>query len=212
MHENRSLKLLLIPTQFERERISLDHRRAWSDRGHKIELCGFGLAIAGAAATVALQRWNPSEVILIGIAGAFSKDLPLGSAIEFGRVSCFGIGVGTGDAFISAGEMNWLHWGGSPPIGDSILLSSDPECDAELLSVAAASNDADDAKRRMKKHPSAIAEDMEGFSVAAACRLAGKPIRIVRGISNRVGDRDHRSWEIDRSLDAAMTHVLESTN
>jgi futalosine hydrolase len=64
----------------------------------------------------------------------------------------------------------------------------------------------------MKKHPSAIAEDMEGFSVAAACKLAGKPIRIVRGISNRAGDRDHRFWEIDRGLDAAMTRVLESTN
>ncbi|XZE35041.1 futalosine hydrolase [Pirellulaceae bacterium SH501] len=206
------MKLLLIPTLFERERIALNLRRAWTDRGYKIELCGFGIAIAGTAATVALQRWDPSEVILLGIAGGFAEDLSIGCAIEFARVSCYGIGVGTGDSFVSAGELNWLHWGGPPPIEDSILLSSALDCDAELLTVAAASQDTEDAKRRMKKYPSAIAEDMEGFSVAAACKLAGKPIRIVRGISNRVGDRDHRSWEIDRSLDAAMTQVLESTN
>lgn len=212
MRESVALKLLLIPTSFERERIALELRRAWTDRGYQIELCGFGIAIAGVATTVALQRWNPSEVILVGIAGGFAEDLPLGSAVEFGRVSCYGIGVGTGDSFVSAGDLSWLHWGGPPSIEDSILLASDPEFDAELLTVAAASSDAEDAKGRMKKHPSAIAEDMEGFSVAAACKLAGKPIRIVRGISNRVGDRDHRFWEIDRSLDAAMTRVLESTN
>ncbi len=206
------MKLLLIPTSFERERIALDLRRAWIDRGNKIELCGFGLAIAGTATTIALQRWNPTEVILLGIAGGFAKDLPLGIAIEFSQVTCYGIGVGTGDSYVSAHDLNWLHWEGPTAIQDRIVLQSDAGCDAELLTVCAASNDAEDAKRRVHKHPSAIAEDMEGFSVAAACKLAGKPIRIVRGISNRVGDRDHRAWEIDRSLDAAMARVLESTN
>ena len=49
----------------------------------------------------------------------------------------------------------------------------------------------------------AIAEDMEGFGVAMACKLAGVPLRIVRGISNRAGDRDLTQWQIEEALAAA---------
>jgi futalosine hydrolase len=209
--ENVSLKLLLIPTPFERERISLELRRAWIERGNRIELCGFGMAISGITTAMALQRWNPTEVVLLGIAGAYAEDLPLGSFVEFSRVTCYGIGVGAGDSFLAAGELNWLHWVGPPVIEDSIALQSGSVGESELLTVAAAASDSEDAKRRMTKYPTAIAEDMEGFSVAAACRLADKPLRIVRGISNRVGDRDHRRWEIDRSLRNAMARVLETS-
>ena len=45
------------------------------------------------------------------------------------------------------------------------------------------------------------AEDMEGFAVATACRLANVPLSIIRGISNVAGDRDHRRWEIDLAID-----------
>ncbi|XZE44531.1 futalosine hydrolase [Pirellulaceae bacterium SH467] len=204
------MKLLLIPTAFERERLSLELRRAWTEQGNKIELCGFGMAIAGITTAMALQRWNPTEVVLLGIAGAYAEDLPIGSSVEFSRVTCYGVGVGTGESFVSAGDLNWHHWTGPPEIADRIDFGSDPRCDAELLTVASAASDSEEVKRRMAKHPAAIAEDMEGFSVAAACRLTHIPLRIVRGISNRVGDRDHRHWEIERSLDAAMAQVLET--
>jgi futalosine hydrolase len=49
------------------------------------------------------------------------------------------------------------------------------------------------------------AEDMEGFAVAAACRLAGIPLDIVRGISNTAGDRDHSHGQIDAACRAAAS-------
>ena len=49
----------------------------------------------------------------------------------------------------------------------------------------------------------AAAEDMEGFAVALACRLADVPLAIVRGISNAVGDRRFERWQIPEALDAA---------
>ncbi|AMV30628.1 Futalosine hydrolase [Pirellula sp. SH-Sr6A] len=211
MPKSPALNLLLIPTAFERERLSLELRRAWTEQGNAIELCGFGMAIAGITTAMALQQWNPSQVVLMGIAGAYAEDIPIGSSIEFARVTCYGVGVGTGESFLSAGDLNWLHWIGPPEIADRIDFGNDLRCDSELLTVASTACDNEEVKRRMTKHPSAIAEDMEGFSVAAACRLANKPLRIIRGISNRVGDRDHRHWEIDRSLDAAMTQILETT-
>jgi futalosine hydrolase len=49
---------------------------------------------------------------------------------------------------------------------------------------------------------------MEGFGVAVACRLANVPLTIVRGISNRAGDRDHTNWNIEGSLEQAMQLIL----
>ena len=41
---------------------------------------------------------------------------------------------------------------------------------------------------------------MEGFAVAVACRLAGVPLKIIRGISNHAGDRQHSRWKITEAL------------
>tara|TARA_B100001013_G_C24227671_1_gene291882 strand:- start:136 stop:321 length:186 start_codon:yes stop_codon:yes gene_type:complete len=50
---------------------------------------------------------------------------------------------------------------------------------------------------------------MEGFGVALACRLAGVPIAIARGISNQVGDHRMDHWEIPAALDAAWALVSD---
>jgi futalosine hydrolase len=72
-----------------------------------------------------------------------------------------------------------------------------------LLSACAASADEADVRSRLRLHPDAAAEDMEGFAVAAACRLAGVPLDIVRGISNTAGDRDTSGWQIEAACRAA---------
>ena len=53
-----------------------------------------------------------------------------------------------------------------------------------------------------------MAEDMEGFGVALACRLGGVPLGIVRGISNDAGDRDKSRWQIPAALTAAAELAL----
>ena len=62
---------------------------------------------------------------------------------------------------------------------------------------------------RRERFPDAVAEDMEGFAVAVACTLAGVPLRVVRGISNLVGDRDPKHWRIPAALAAARLAALE---
>jgi futalosine hydrolase len=74
-----------------------------------------------------------------------------------------------------------------------------------LLTACAASADAADVAVRRRLFPTAVAEDMEGFGVALACRLAGVPLAIVRGISNDAGDRDKRRWQIGPALEAAAS-------
>ena len=61
---------------------------------------------------------------------------------------------------------------------------------------------AEEAKRRNEKHPGVVAEDMESFGVAMACKLASVPLTVIRGISNVAGNRDIESWEVDSALAA----------
>ena len=198
--------LVLIPTELERQGIA--PRLTGTDC--RVELCGFGMAAAAARAARLLADIRPGRVMLVGIGGAYDARLSVGTAWRFGRVGCYGIGAGSGDAFMSAEVLGWPHWPGdpgdaSPVIGDVIpcAAATDSRSADLLLTVAAASGTAADAARRRLAFPDAVAEDMEGFAVGVACRLAGVPLTIVRGISNVAGDRDKAAWRLAEAVDAA---------
>ena len=90
------------------------------------------------------------------------------------------------------------------PVGDALPLAAPAGApEALLLTTCAASDGPEQAGERLARFPSAVAEDMEGFAVALACALAAVPLTIVRGISNRVGDRRTREWRITEAMRAA---------
>jgi futalosine hydrolase len=202
--------LVLVPTDVERLALAPIVARAL---GHddRLELCGFGPVAAAARTAALLARHRPARVLLVGIAGRLDDRLTLGSAYRFERVACFGIGAGSHDGFVPAAQLGWPQWpgdqaDGSPVIGDVIACGTDrvAKPNAELLLTAcAASATAADVLARRRFHPEAAAEDMEGFAVAFACRMAGVPLDIVRGISNVAGDRDHSRWRTTPALHAA---------
>ena len=78
-----------------------------------------------------------------------------------------------------------------------------PPAAGQLLTVCTGAATEAEARERRALFPGAMAEDMEGFAVALACRLAEVPVAIVRGISNAVGDRRFERWQIPEALDAA---------
>jgi futalosine hydrolase len=206
--------LLLLPTELERGLIAPLVAAAYGS-SIRVELCGFGPVVSAARAAQLIAEQRPERVLLVGIAGRLADRLSIGRAYAFERVACHGIGAGTGDAFMPAEAMGWKQWPGDAaaaiaPIGDSLPCTSGrlPAAAASaraglLLSACAASAGEDDVRSRLRLHPDAAAEDMEGFAVAAACRLAGVPIDIVRGISNTAGDRDTSRWQIDAACRAA---------
>jgi futalosine hydrolase len=205
--------LILIPTDLERRGLGLQVAKR-----HAIDvaLCGFGPVAAAARAAGVLAEHRPDRVILVGIAGRFDPRIEIGAAYQFAAVACFGVGAGSGDAFLPAGGMGWSQWPGDPAsphvaIGDEILLTpstTEPSA-GQLLTACAASSSAHDVDVRRRLFPSAVAEDMEGFGVAMACRLAGVPLTIIRGISNTAGDRDTSRWQITAALEAAAALVQQ---
>ena len=201
-----SLPLVLVPTPGERQVL-----RAALGEGPRIELCGFGPIVAAARTASLVREHRPSRVLLAGIAGRFGEQLAIGSAHRFAEVACHGVGVGSAAAFQPATAVGWAQWpaaaGNDSAIGD--LLACDPGTGSEplpaglLLTACAASASAADVADRRRLFPAAVAEDMEGFGVAVACRLAGVPLEIIRGISNDAGDRDHGRWHVEPALEAA---------
>ena len=158
-----------------------------------------------------IARHSPKQVLLLGVAGALDLSVPIAEAVEFDETICFGIGAGTADEFISANEMGWRQWPSEPVISDSIRLCVDSAiANFPLLTCCSASADEHDVQYRLKKHPNAVAEDMEGFSVAAACRFAGTPLRIVRGISNRAGDRNKVNWRVRDAMESVEKTIVRT--
>ena len=177
-----------------------------------IELCGFGPIVAAARTASLLSATQADSVVLAGIAGGISDALETGEAYEFSRVSCYGIGVGSSADFQSSSQIGWPQWpgeGSSQQINDRLELCSTTDNQLELLTACAGSANSEDVSNRLTLFPKAAAEDMEAFGVAAACQLTGQKLTVVRGISNRAGDRDKQNWKIAESLDTAALKLLE---
>ncbi len=210
--------LILVPTAIELQHLPIHFLKLIESKGGAIELCGFGPIVAAARTAALIAQHSPQQVVLCGVAGAIGNTLRIAEASCFGAVGCYGVGVGCGPDQMSAASMGWRHWSGdgdglalSMPIGDVIELHRTRELAQKklLISSCAASQNESDVAIKLATYPTAVAEDMEGFAVAAACQLAGVPLVIVRGISNRAGDRDHRNWKLAEAMLAAVALVEE---
>src|SRR5262245_4247145 len=160
------------------------------------QVCGFGPVSAAARTAALLAEHGPGSLCLIGLAGGFGPD-GLGSARVFDRIHLDGVGVGTGRDFVPASRIGFAQseGGGEERIAETLELEpahgTDP---AELLTVCAASASPAEAEARRVRYPRALAEDMESFGVALACRLRATRLLVVRGLSNRAGERDPSRW------------------
>lgn len=207
--------LILIPTESER-RLLAPRLAALDPSDVAVELCGFGIAAAAARTSQLVAALRPERVILVGVAGRLDDRLAVGSAALYDAVACHGIGVGSGPAFIPATTLGWRQWPGDAGDGDTgigdelpctVPAGGDLPRESLLLTVTAAAAGPEDVRLRRATYPEAVAEEMEGFAVALACRLHRIPCGIVRGISNTAGDRDRARWRMEAALDAAADLV-----
>lgn len=198
--------LILIPTAMEL-RMLKPHLATLDMRENPVELCGFGPIAAAGATAHKLAAHQPDRVCLIGIAGSYRRDIPLGSALLFSSVSAYGIGVGDGAEHRSAAQLGWPQLtdeNGECLVASEIEMNPSAPERTKLLTCCAASSDDRDVELRLADHSQAIAEDMEGFGVALACQLAAVQCMIVRGISNYAGDRNKSNWRIEAALESAV--------
>jgi len=195
--------LVLVPTQPECHRL----RQA----GIECEIVGFGPVAAAARAAALVATFQPTQVILMGVAGSYDEArLAPGQAAAFDQLALWGVGAGQGADFQSAQQMGWDLWPCTderPAVGEVLPAASGQGL---LVTVCAAGGDPTQVAPILARHPGALAEDMEAFGVALACLQAGVPLHCLRGISNRAGDRDKSHWRLREALDAVAALALES--
>jgi futalosine hydrolase len=200
--------LVVIPSEIELQHVRRQLDSICSRTNLSYCLCGIGFIDSLVAVGQLLNSNRPSQLWLLGIAGSFLDRLQVGHAYEFARVSCYGLGVGCNEGYQSSQELGW-------PTSDRIVLERTPRPttpehptlsipELELLSVTAASANSQEAQLKLRKFPAAAAEDMEAFAVASLCRASCVPLRVIRGISNRVGDRNS-DWQVGPAMQAAVS-------
>ncbi len=194
-------QLLIVPTNLEQSCIQ-SQLDSLNQKGLSWATCGVGLVESAITVARLISVYQPKQLWLIGIAGSLSEHLQIGMAYEFSQVSSYGIGVGCGSEYHLPSELGWqkmMKFGAE----DTVSLNHSANS-LELLSVTAASANLGEAKLKLAKFPKAVAEDMEAFSVALQCRMFGVKCRVIRGISNRAGDREHSRWKVGEAMRAAI--------
>lgn len=194
--------LLVIPTELERQAFL----GAWRAERKLVrpQLCGFGPIVPAGRVMQLIDEQHPRHICLLGIAGSLSNAAQVGEAYMFDEVVCYGVGVGSGSDFQSANSLGWPQWN-DPNIGDSLpaVASKNHTAPGKLVTTCSASANSIEADLKRAMYPQAVAEDMEAFSVATACRLAGIGFSCIRGISNIAGQRDKSVWQISAAMKSA---------
>lgn len=170
-------------------------------------ICGFGIAAAGAGAAWYLANRKASSCLLVGAAGGFAGRVGVGELVHGVHARLHGVGAGRGESHEPAGEMPFDLLPELP--GEPLELAAAPVdglVSGDVVSVTAASAGAAEAEELASRFRLAVAEDMETWSVAAACHLAGTPLLVVRAVTNVAGDRDHGNWR----MEDAMVHLREA--
>jgi futalosine hydrolase len=197
--------------QYLSERIYLKGHHRFS-----ITLTGVGLMGTAYELTKAWLRDKPDIAIQAGIGGSFHPLYKPGSVVaireelvgdqgvmENGWLDLFDMGLADADAFpLTGGRLVNPHV--------DLIRKSQLETVCGL-SVNQVSTDLEHIRQMVHKF-GPVVESMEGAAFHHVCLMEGIPFIQVRAISNRVGDRDKRNWQIGTAVRNLNDTVIQLIN
>ena len=196
----------------------------WRWRGIDIYLVNCGMGPVNAALSLGRLLEYGSElggIINLGIAGSFDREaLPLYQTVVVREEIWPEFGLRTADGVDPAGLKYGHGTLGGKTVRDRLQL--DPESalarmgiptslpwrQGRSLTVAGASGDPEQAEWFRRRYSPDL-ENMEGFALAWACLKYGIPFLEVRCVSNAVGARDRKDWDI-RGAMAGLGPVMDA--
>lgn len=169
---------------------------------------GIGKVNAAHSVTSVFERFSIKGVVNIGVGGAYP-----GAGLKNGDIA-----VASKEIYGDDGVIDSKGWGSFKKIGIPLVESGGkryfneypvlvPPCPVgaravplqvktgSFVTVSAASGTQKRA-RELEKRFNAICENMEGAAIAHVCAIYGVPMFEIRGISNTVGVRDKRKWNM----------------
>lgn len=201
---------ILVATAVPVERDAV--ARAFTDTHLTVDVlaAGVGPALAAASTATALTRAALAGapyglVVSAGIAGGFLPHAPVGSLVVADEITAADLGAETADGFVPVTELGFGTVTHRPPaalVRDAVAATGARA--GAVLTVSTVTGTAARAAALRERHPTALAEAMEGFGVAEAAGAHGVPVLEIRAVSNPVGPRDRAAWRIGDAL-AALT-------
>lgn len=189
----------------------------WHQRRVVLAELGVGKVNTAAGLALLLHALRPARVLQFGIGGAFA-----GSFVGVGGVAVASTelhtdtGAGEGEGWQDMRSLGFPLIAGAQPIYNEI--PTDPVWSAEVATAAAAPLlrfatservTADFASGDALEQRFGVAvESMEGAAAAQVCFALGVPFAEVRGISNIVGERNKRAWDVRGAVWAAHRAVM----
>jgi futalosine hydrolase len=167
-----------------------------------VTCCGVGPAAAAAGAAMLLARHPYDLVVCAGIAGAFRGQAELRQVVLANRIVHADLGVDSPTGFLALHELGFGETEHELP--PKLVAAAADRLNAQVGAVLTVSTATGTDQRAAKfaARYAAVAEAMEGAGIYAAARAADIPMLEVRAISNVVGRRDLRGWDIPGALSA----------
>jgi futalosine hydrolase len=200
----------------------LEHYRDTKNQLHNnlqvdVLITGVGLVASTYSITKQLQIRRPDIIIQAGIAGCFDKNIALGSVVVVNQEAIGDQGV------IESGKMNTLFDLGlveknQLPFSNGWLINkSEYLKKVKLKKVKGITiNEITTSKQKIgfyQDNFEPVVESMEGAALHYVSLLEKIPFLQVRSISNYIGERNKKKWNIKESIDnlnKELIRLLES--
>lgn len=169
----------------------------------EILITGVGASACSFELTKVLLKKKYSQVIQVGIAGA-NDESKIGQAFLVTK-DCFAdVGVWEKENRYSVFDMGFAE-SDTPPFENGWIVNHHPVLMNSKYSLATAISvntitDREDWNQLMKQKYGAELESMEGAAFHFVCQKLQVPYLQIRGVSNRIGERDKSKWKISEAI------------
>jgi futalosine hydrolase len=189
---------------------------SYKKKSLKVRICITG--VGSVPTTYRLVReisaFRPDLAIQAGIAGCFSREVPLGSLYRVSTDRFADLGAEQGDMLLDVFDLGLLDKD-EPPFADKKLPASVPEFpvireqqEAEAITVNMVSGHPATIGRLQDKY-APLLESMEGAAFHYVCLLESVNFVQVRTVSNYVAQRDKTQWDIPLAVQALNSWLIE---
>lgn len=202
--------LLVAATATELQPFNERIKNAFASSEYQIDtlITGVGTLSASQSLQHRIDQKKPDRMIQIGIGGSFIPEHVCGSAVLIHRDRMADLGVMENGTFHDLYDLK-LSEPNQYPFQNGYLVNSEsrlfqsmqwPVCTG--ISVNEISTDPARMEIYRSKYDAAI-ESMEGAAFHYSALLNNIPFIQIRGISNKVGERNKKNWDIPGALHSA---------
>ena len=185
-------------------------------------ISGMGKTNAAHAVTVLIEKFSPSCIINFGIGGAYPS-----SGLKAGDIAVASKEIYADEGVMLKDGLHSLQVTGIPllkirgrsyfnefPVDKRLssqalkAAGSVAHCRSGVFLTVSACTGTGKRAQELAGKFSPLCENMEGAAVAHICCLYGIPFAEIRGISNRVEDRDKGKWDVRLASENCQKAVL----